>query len=187
MSDSPSTHGDRPNRATADMREITVHWMKAQPLVEAFVCSVIRDFQAAEDVVQQVAVAAVEHFDRWNQDASFSTWAVGIAKNKVRMHLRKKSNDRHIFDEETLARIAQAHDELGKRVDPMKEALQHCMKSLQGRSRQVIEMRYLSGLAPASIAEEIGLSRNNVFVMLHRVRVALGRCIRSRIGREEPQ
>ena len=177
--------GNRPSPTTTDVSEITVHWMKAQPMVEAFVYSAIRDFQAAEDVVQQVAVASVENFAQWNGSASFSTWAVGIAKNKVRMYLRKKSNDRHVFDDQTLSNLVEAYESLEPRVDPMKEALQLCIKQLQGRSRQLIEMRYLSGLTPASIAEEVGLSRNNVFVTLHRVRIALGKCIKTRIGGEE--
>lgn len=173
--------------STTRIREITVLWMKAQPLVEAFVCSAIRDFQAAEDVVQEVAEAAVEHFDDWNRDSSFSTWTVGIAKNKVRMHLRSNAGDRHIFDEETINRVAWAHEQLESRVDPMKEALQHCLKQLQGRSRRIIEMRYLNAMSPKAIAEKLGLSRNNVFVMLHRVRLALGRCIKTRMGQEDSQ
>lgn len=168
-----------------DMREVTVLWMKAQPIVEAYVYSVIRDAQAAEDVVQQVAVVAVESFGRWSRKSSFSTWAVGIAKNKVKMHLRKKGNDLHVFDEKTLDDIAHAHAEIGARVDPMKEALRHCMKQLRGRSREIIELRYLDALSPLVISEKLGLTRNNVLVVLHRVRVALGQCIKSRIRQEE--
>jgi len=173
----PSTNNDR-------ARELTLHWLKAQPVVEAFVGSVLRNRQASEDVVQQVAVTTVEKFETWDRECAFTTWAVGIARNKIRHHIRKQARDRHYFDDETVAMLAQAHTEIQSQASPMRDALAQCLKRLKGRGRKAVEMRYLREMSGDDIAQQMGLSRNNVFVILHRVRVELGKCIRQHMSKE---
>ena len=48
-----------------------------------------------------VATAVAEKFDKYDCDRPFSAWVVGIARNKVLMHLRTNSSDRHVFDADT--------------------------------------------------------------------------------------
>lgn len=181
--DSPDS--DLPADEHSRTREITLHWLKAQPVVEAFVLSMVRNMHATEDIVQQVAVTTVEKFDTWDKDrCAFSTWAVGIAKNKIRNHQRKHFNDRHVFDAEAVDRIADAHAAMQPEVAPMNFALEKCIGKLTGRSRKVIEMRYLRELSTEQVADRLGISRNNVFVILHRVRQSLGDCIKRQLDSE---
>lgn len=160
-------------------REITLLWLKAQPMVEAFVLSMVRNMHVTEDLVQQVAVTSVERFDTWDPESCvFSTWAIGIAKNKIRNHFRKQHSDRHVFDAQAMDRIADAHTLLEPQLVPMSHALEDCIQKLTGRSRKIIEMRYLQDLTTEQVAEKLGITTNNVFVILHRVRQALRDCIR---------
>ena len=90
------------------IRKATRHWTLAQPVVSAFITSVVRDFTARDDVLQEIAVAVIETFDRYDPERPFVGWALGIARNQVRLYLRRKQRDRLIFDEEIIARLAAA-------------------------------------------------------------------------------
>ena len=41
-------------------------WTLAQPVISAFVTSVVRDFAARDDVLQEIAVAVIESFERYD-------------------------------------------------------------------------------------------------------------------------
>ncbi len=60
-------------------RQATRQWTLAQPVVSAFLTSVVRDFRDRDDVLQDVAVAVVECFDRWDRERPFVAWAMGDA------------------------------------------------------------------------------------------------------------
>ena len=63
-----------------EIEEITVLWTRAHPAVSAFISSMVPDFQDADDILQQVAVAIVQNYDRYNKERSFVSWAIGIAE-----------------------------------------------------------------------------------------------------------
>ena len=72
----------------------------------------MRDFTARDDVLQEIAVAVIETFDRYDPERPFVGWALGIARNQVRLYLRRKQRDRLIFDEEIIARLAAAFESM---------------------------------------------------------------------------
>lgn len=65
-------------------------WTLAVPAVSAFISSLVRDFQDRDDLLQNVAVAVLESFDRYDPSFSFTGWAIGIARNQIRLYYRKK-------------------------------------------------------------------------------------------------
>ncbi len=166
------------------MRELTVCWTKAQPIVAAYIRSTVPDYHQAEDLVQEVAEAVASNFERYDRQRSFVGWAIGIARHKIADHQRKRTRDRHVFDSEALDAIARAYEADGTELDGMKEALEKCLQETRGRARKLLEMRYTREMSPASIAGKLGVSINLVAVTLHRTRVALGKCIQSRVAAE---
>ena len=52
-------------------RQATRLWTLAQPVVSAFVTSVVRDFKDRDDVLQEIAVAAIESFDAYDPKRPF--------------------------------------------------------------------------------------------------------------------
>lgn len=51
--------------------EIAVLWTGAQPAVAAFVSSIIPNFQDADDILQNVAVAVIKNYDKYDKDRPF--------------------------------------------------------------------------------------------------------------------
>jgi len=163
---------------------LTLNWMKAQPVVLAYIASVIYDRHQAEDLTQEVAATVASTFERYEDDKPFVPWAMGIARNKVLHYLRTNRRDRHIFDEDLLEGLAVAHEKQADAMAERRAALEACLDRLPDRSRSTIKLRYMRDLAVNEIADRLGKTPGAVSNLLHRVRVALGECIRKQLERE---
>jgi RNA polymerase sigma-70 factor (ECF subfamily) len=169
--------------STSQARELSVLWTKAHPIVSAYLRASLRDFHRAEDMLQETAAVVAEKFTDYDPSRSFVAWALGVARNKVLHHLRTHSNDRHIFDEQTVREITDVYAELESEGSATSAALGICIDRVTGRPRKVLEMRYVRELTPAKIAAQTGMNANAVGVMLHRIRRSLRECIEKQLGR----
>lgn len=159
-------------------------WTLAQPVVSAFVTSVVRDFTARDDVLQEVAVAVMQSFDRYDPTRPFTAWALGIAQNQVRLYLRRRQRDRLVFDEELITTLATAFETTSaERLRPL-DYLKDCLGSLPGRARELCELRYARDLKPAAIAESVGMTANSVAKALQRIRDQLRDCLEHKAALE---
>ena len=84
-------------------RKATLLWTSAQPVVAAFVASVIRDTRDREDVLQETALAIFNSIGSYDSKLPFNAWAVGVARNQIGLYLRRRKRDRHVFGEATIA------------------------------------------------------------------------------------
>ena len=159
---------------------LTLLWMQAQPVVEAYLNALIRDRAVAEDLLQQVALTATEKFDEFDPNRSFTGWAMGIARNKALQFFDRSSSDRHTFSNDLLDQLADTTERLAPRAQERREALTLCIEKLPPKSLALIKRRYVQDLKPGRIAETLGLSPNAVRLSLHRIRIALRKCIEKR-------
>jgi RNA polymerase sigma-70 factor (ECF subfamily) len=163
------------------IKHIALEWTRVQPSVNRFVRSFIRSRSDAEDVLQDVALRVLESADRYDRARPFIGWALGIARNAVTNHLRRRYRDKHIFDSEAMDRIANAYEQVDERVDDMKDALEQCVGAVAGRNRSLLQLRYCDGLAIKRVAEQLGISVNSATVALHRLRDSLRTCVTARL------
>ena len=63
--------------------QLTVQWAQSQPLIAAFISSLVPDFHDADDILQNVAVVTVRKYEQFDPNRSFVAWAIGIAKNEI--------------------------------------------------------------------------------------------------------
>jgi RNA polymerase sigma factor (sigma-70 family) len=57
------------------------------------------------------------------------------------------------------------------------EVLKRCLSQLPGKIGQVFFLREVDGVSSEEICKDLGVSPNNVWVMLHRARMGLRRCL----------
>lgn len=162
--------------------ELTVYWTQAQPAVAAFISSMVPNFQDSDDILQSVAITIVKKFDQYERDKPFVSWSIGIARKEILKFRRKCAKDPCVLDDELIGRIATTYQKEFSRLDEIKKALNHCIQKVQGRWRQILEMRYIRGMKPTRIAQQLGMSVNAVFISLHRARVTLKKCINRQIA-----
>ena len=166
------------------IRRMTIEWTRAQPSVGRFIRSFVRDRAQAEDLLQEVALIIVDRFETYEPDRPFIGWALGIAKRVVQTHLRKVYRDRQIEFSDAVDQAASAFQRLEPQAEVMKEALDHCVRKVHGRSRKALLLRYSEGLELKQIAEHLEMTAGNVGVLLHRVRTSLRECVQRRLRLE---
>lgn len=166
------------------IRRATRLWTVAQPVVSAFVTSVVRDFKDRDDVLQEIAVAAIDSIDTYDSEKPFIPWVMGIARNQVGLYLRQRKRNRLTFDDETMHSLAIAFSEVGLKERQKLDALSECLRLLEGRARELCHLRYRDDLKPAGIAKKIGMAPNAVAKALQRIRDQLRDCIGRKLAEE---
>lgn len=160
----------------------------------------LRDESLAEDLVQETLLAAIQAVDSYSGKSAERTWLVGILKHKIIDLFRKRSREVPLDPSET---DLSEFDPLFERDDEFKDhwndylspriwrrspadalqeneffgVLQNCMSKLPERVASVFSLREMNGLDTDEICEILSLSSSNFWVMMHRARMALRRCI----------
>jgi RNA polymerase sigma-70 factor (ECF subfamily) len=151
--------------------------------VTKVVAAMLFDRQESEDLVQDVFVKAFEHLDQFQRGRDMGLWLKGIARNTVRMHLRRrKTIHKHLqtYRAWLLRRFEESAPDAYQ--EDMHRALLECMDDLPEHSRRIMEMKYRQGMAIAGIGEAVGRSLDAVAKALSRIRETLRDCVRERIA-----
>lgn len=169
----------------AKNKELAVFWAQSQPTIAAFIHSLVPNFQDADDILQNVAVITVEKFEKFDRNRSFSAWSNGIAKNLILKYYSGKGKERAILDINAIEKIAHVYEEESRSIHDQKEslekALKKCLSRLEGKWKKIVDMHYMDEFSPARIAQQLSMTRNNVFVSLHRLRLSLKQCVKREI------
>lgn len=162
-------------------------WAEAEPVVKGFLLAALPQACDADDVLQEVALETARRFDDYDPSRPFPPWALWIAKIKTADFFRRTYRDRHLLVGDALEPLAEAACRASIKLEDQSDALTECLKSLSPKHQKLIALRYREGLSPGDIAERLETSSGTVRVLLHRIRTALGRCIESRLQREDGQ
>ena len=160
----------------------------------------LRDEARAEDVVQETLLAALQHLDTYSGRSTERTWLIGILKHKIVDQIRKSckevpfeppDTDLSEFDplferpdefkdhwSDTLSpRIWQRSPEEAVQQSEFFGILNNCIGKLPVRVAHVFTLREMNELETEEICNLLELSTSNFWVMMHRARMALRRCI----------
>ncbi|WP_447979962.1 sigma-70 family RNA polymerase sigma factor [Candidatus Nitrospira bockiana] len=162
-------------------------------------CALLRvhDARAAEDVVQETLLAALQSRTRFAGRSSERSWLVGILKHKVIDHFRKHSREAPAEDGDVHGGGEREHsfDDVGNwhpdgrpkewGEDPgvllerkeFWDGLSRCLETLPPRLARVFSLRELDDVSTEEICQILDISANNLWVMLHRARMQLRRCL----------
>jgi RNA polymerase sigma-70 factor (ECF subfamily) len=88
--------------------QLTVQWAQSQPLIAAFISSLVPDFHDANDILQNVAVVTVRKYEQFDPNRSFVAWAIGIAKNEILKYQSKQGN-RGLLDIDAVDTVTQVY------------------------------------------------------------------------------
>lgn len=152
-------------------------WTLALPSVSAFVSSMVPSFSDRDDVLQETAVAVVDSFGKYDPSQPFVAWAIGIARNQVRLYYRRVNRHQRLFESETVDLLADAFAAEIAEQRPEFEHLDDCVSKLDRKSRELCRQRYELDLKPAEIGRKLGQSANTVAKSLQRIRDRLRQCI----------
>ena len=166
-----------------DDRAFELLYARYHGRIESYVRGMVRDHGRAEDVTQEVFIAALRRMRETERDINFKPWIYEIAKNACIDAFRRSRNTHEIsFDAEDglapadhgrLAATGSAPDVL---VDT-KIAIDDLCGAFGGLSQthhDILVMREFDGLSYREIGERLGMSRAGVESTLFRARRRLG-------------
>ena len=142
------------------------------------------DRAAAEDVVQDTMLVALDRLRAFDGRSSLHTWLCGIAKNKIRAQRRKR---RPVLVEDLLEETDAEIDAILAAVDrePLpdwvleraetQELVGATLASLPPDYRDVLVKKYMEGLSVADIAHTRSQGSKAAESTLHRARLAFGK------------
>jgi RNA polymerase sigma-70 factor (ECF subfamily) len=164
-----------------DQERFTRLWTQAQPAIAGYVGALAPDAHAADDLLQDIAVALLRKFPDYDPQRPFIAWAMGIAKIQLLTLRRDRARAATRFRPETVESLAEVWQELLPEVDERRLALSECLQRVAGRGRELLTLRYEQALEPQEIAARLGLAGGAVRVALARVRATLHECIERRL------
>jgi len=156
----------------------------------------LNDKNLAQDMVQETFLSALKSIKKFEQKSSVQTWLITILKNKIIDHYRKSFTD----DENTSPSIIPT-DNFGdylengmwnserapKNWDKSAEdifeeteffnILHQCLALLPEQSQRVFSLREIDGMKSKEICKELDISASNLWVLLHRARNGLRKCL----------
>ncbi len=151
--------------------------------VTKVVAAMLFDRPESEDLVQQVFITAYERLDQFEQGRDLAPWLKQIARNTVRMHVRRrKSHQRHIELYRDWLSASYQDDDAFTRQEARLTAMQECLAGLPVKSRRLVDLRYRQAMSMARIGDLLDRSIDAVTKALSRIREGLRNCITERIG-----
>ncbi len=165
----------------AKLQLIAREWISVQSTILAYTSSMIRDVHDREDIVQQTAFYLIEHADDYEEGTEFVRWAMKVARYRILEYWNRKSSEKKHYLILSSEALAMSFEEHFKGDDQRREQLEHCVDQISPRHKNVLALRYVDDASVGEIAEKMGVSTNAISIVLHRLRTALERCIRSRL------
>ncbi|GAB6193150.1 sigma-70 family RNA polymerase sigma factor [Desulfocastanea catecholica] len=155
----------------------------------------IADKAVAEELVQETFVAALSSLgnSRFRGESACKTWLIGILKHKLLDHLRQKY--RHQASSIDVIRESEVEDSFdargnwrvkpGQWDNPEKNyeqrelmlIIMECIAALGQRQADAFRLREIEGEEAEEICKILEISPTNYWVLMHRARLAMRRCI----------
>lgn len=187
------------------MADLPFHQDRLKELYEPmyrFAYNQLNNEQYAKDVVQDTFVNALKYADSFQGKSAFKTWIFAILKNKISDFIREHQKhiplcDLHHDDNDTtfleclfdeighwqIDSSIKAFDKLAN--DPVQLAqdddfwqiLEMCLDNLPKEQARVFLMKEYIELETDVICQELNITRQNFYVLMHRARLRLQTCL----------
>ncbi|MBA4064675.1 MAG: hypothetical protein C0501_13365 [Isosphaera sp.] len=143
---------------------------------------VLRDVHAADDVFQQLVLAALEHPGHFRDADHLLAWSLRAARHRAVDAARRRRV--RTLDDEALDAL-EAHWSGTPAADPPArvEALQWCLAKVPAAGREVLRLRYEGGLSCGEVADRLRRSVDAVYQTLSRLHRRLRECVEQHLKR----
>ena len=170
---------------SGETRELTRLWFQNQDAVYGYILATSRSVSDADDIFQNVALAAMQARAFPAEPSRFLAWCREVARRRVLEFYR---NEKRATSPppELLSRLS----EVAERVDEdssaaqRRTALTECLQALPGERRELLADRYGDSKVKIDrLAQKYGRSEQAISSLLYRIRTWLADCVEHRLQR----
>lgn len=148
-----------------------------QRRIFSYIYTLVPNRHDAEDLLQETCVVICEKFQEYQPDTDFVAWACQIAWWRVRAARQKFARSKITFDDRVLEAVAHTAVSLATELDSRHLALEHCLRKLNPRDRELVLARYAPDGGVEEAASRSGRSRVAAYKALGRIRKLLFDCV----------
>ncbi|WP_027378250.1 RNA polymerase sigma factor [Chryseobacterium daeguense] len=172
--------------------EILKNWVQqySEPLLRRAVY-LLSDKVEAEDIVQEVFIAAFSSYDSFEGKSQPLTWLMTILNRRVADFYRKKYRSEpeikldHFFDESgswknnDVLNDWNAENKETELLDDkdFNKTLEDCIEDLPSRWKIPMKLYYLEEKKAPEVSQELNISTTNLWKILQRSRMQLRECL----------
>ena len=157
--------------------------MKHRTELFAYLLASVRNPHDAEDLLQDVSLAASTSWAQYRPGTPFLAWAREIARRRVLDYGKRRSRRHALLEPEVLEALDAAAVELeSESVEPRRDALRGCLSKVGGDARKIIELRYAGHADIPRISREVGRTVQASYAILKRTKQLLRECIDRRLS-----
>ena len=146
--------------------------------IRDYIRMMVKDSDKADDILQETLIKAVRTIDegRYVDSGKFLSWILRIAHNQVIDYFRQQKSSRTVSEAEAgydvigSLRVAERNVEDRMISEQIEQDVRRLVEHLPEEQREVVMMRYYSGMSFQEIADQTGVSINTA---LGRMRYAL--------------
>ena len=146
--------------------------------VKDYIHMMVKDRDVADDIFQETFIKAVRVIDegRYTDNGKFLSWILRIAHNQVIDHFRAQRQNKSVSETEAgydvlgTLKLSERTVEDSMVCEQIERDVRALVELLPSEQREVVIMRYFSGLSFKEIAEQTDVSINTA---LGRMRYAL--------------
>jgi RNA polymerase sigma-70 factor (ECF subfamily) len=147
--------------------------------------AMVADEHLAEDIFQEVSIAAVSKCDEIADVDHFGPWVRCAARLQALMALRNRNRLPRALSAEVLDALEQHWHRYDRQPDAdLSDALRNCLDRLSPYAKQLVETRYTDGKRGNDLAAALRRSLNTVYVALTRVHHTLRDCLQQHFAEE---
>ncbi len=161
------------------------HLTACQNQLYAYIFTLLNNAETAWDVLQETNAVLWSKAGEFDDSRPFVAWAMGIAFQQVRAARTRFGRDRLVFqDKQTLESLSEDLIAAATQhaANSREIAMESCLEKLTAEQQSIVEQFYKLDYPLKTIAAKLGRSANSIGVILHRVRLSLGKCIEQAIN-----
>lgn len=176
------------------------HWVENHgDVLFGFAVARVPGRAIAQDLVQETFLAAIKASASFTGRANERAWLFGILRNKLADYYRRQAREVPLADiDAPLPEEQEAFNASGPGTDgwakgrapkawenpeanliskEFQQVLKRCAARLPHKTAEAFLRREMDGTPSEEICKDLGVSPNNLWVMLHRARMSLRRCL----------
>ncbi len=167
------------------LRLFEVLAVEHEPMLMAYILSLVSNPTLAEDIAQQTLLTAFRKISTLRRSESFPAWLRGIARFEVLSALRKQRTEISV-EPAVLDAMEEAFRSLEdeKPTETWEERfklVEHCFQHLPEPLQRVCHLHYFEDRKAREIAEEMQLGLDAILKRLERARRAIKDCVEGQL------
>lgn len=134
------------------------------------------DYQAAEDIVQELFIKIIHQPQAFDAQKKFSSWAYTVVKNKCFNYRRNEQNRKELAEQNYVFETSVIHNSSAD-AEMLKKEIARVFETLNEKEKAIFVLRFEQELSIQKIAEIIeipeGSVKSGIYYMLKKISLEL--------------